>query len=207
VRSRSFCAPAMCGAPPNGAGSWKLPLDTCGAMPHRIGATSKSADSCTTWAPGLAPSYWGPRITTLILERAPVTVRVIFPPSAADLLTLPLDLAHPGSVSDKPLALQDVSLVFEIEGEVASVRARGVGERLRMLALFSLPPTASPLNLRRERQMLRQLVAELRGASGKAVELRVLQYGTTRQSLEAALQEGLGHPPLLGPRAAGLSRA
>lgn len=69
----------------------------------------------------------GPRITTLILERAPVTVRVVFPPSAADLLTLPLDLAHLGGAKDEPLALQEVSLVFEIEGEEAFARARGLG--------------------------------------------------------------------------------
>jgi hypothetical protein len=60
------------------------------------------------------------------------------------------------------------------------------------LALFSLPPAGSPLNLRRERQMLQSLVRQLSRAAGLAVELRVLQYGVTRDSLRDALQEGDG---------------
>src|SRR5262249_30090411 len=88
----------------------------------------------------------------------------------------------------KPLALQGVSLVFEAPG-TAPPKAAPIGDRLRLLALFSLPPAGSPLNLRRERQMLQALVRRL---TGLAVELRVLQYGVTRESLRDALQEGDG---------------
>jgi len=124
-----------------------------------------------------------------ILEDTPTVVRVSVPGNAAVLLTYPFELAH---VDGRPLALQDVSLALEIAGEAPRANARPVGNRLRLLALFSLPPTTSPLNLRRERQMLRQLVTELTGAAGLAVELKVLQYGVTRDSLRTVLQEGAG---------------
>jgi CHAT domain len=63
---------------------------------------------------------------------------------------------------------------------------------LRIFALFSLPPAQSPLNLRRERQMLRRRVQQLVGASGLAVELHVLQYGVTRNRLRNVLEQGEG---------------
>ena len=61
-----------------------------------------------------------------------------------------------------------------------------------MLAVFSLPPAASPLNLRRERRELQALVEALSGGAGLSIELRVLQFGVTRQALEEMLEEGEG---------------
>jgi hypothetical protein len=84
--------------------------------------------------------------------------------------------------------MQGVSLVFEAPGAAPPASA-SVGDRLRLLAVFSLPPAGSPLNLRRERQMLRALVRDL---SGAAIELHILQYGVTRDSLRRVLQEGDG---------------
>jgi tetratricopeptide (TPR) repeat protein len=125
-----------------------------------------------------------------IAERAPVVVRVLLPSTAEAVLSMPLEIAH---AFDEPLHLQGVSLVFEITGEEPNVhRSLEIGDRLRLLALFSLPPASSPLNLRKERQLLRRLVRELRGASGKDVELRILQYGTSRKSLQDALRRGGG---------------
>ena len=117
----------------------------------------------------------------------PITVRVVVPQAAEQLLVMPLEIAH---ARGKPLARQDVSLVFESPGAAPPASAP-IGDRLRMLAVFSLPPAGSPLNLRRERQMLRALVHSLAG-SGSAIELRVLQYGVTRDSLRDVLQDGGG---------------
>ena len=118
----------------------------------------------------------------------PIVVRVVVPQSAEQLLVMPLEIAH---ARGKPVALQGVSLVFEAPG-TRPPTAVPIGDRLRLLALFSLPPAGSPLNLRRERQMLQALVRRLTGGAGLAVELRVLQYGVTRESLRDALQEGDG---------------
>jgi tetratricopeptide (TPR) repeat protein len=115
----------------------------------------------------------------------PIVVRVVVPAQAEQLLVMPLEIAL---ARGKPLALQGVSLVFEAPGTVPP-KAAPIGDRLRLLALFSLPPAGSPLNLRRERQMLQALVRRLTRAAGLAVELRVLQYGVTRDSLRDALQE------------------
>jgi CHAT domain len=132
----------------------------------------------------------GPVIGEKILAHGfpPIVVRVVVPEQAEQLLVMPLEIAHAGG---KPLALQGVSLVFDAPG-IAPPKAAPIGDRLRLLALFSLPPAGSPLNLRRERQMLQALMRRLASAAGLAVELRVLQYGVTRDSLRDALQEGDG---------------
>jgi len=119
----------------------------------------------------------------------PVTVRVILPTEASGLLYRPLELAH---VHGVPLAKQDVSLVLEIAGESPSVRRKPVGERLRMLAVFSLPTDASALSLRRERYALKRLISRVAQTHRKAIELRVIQYGVTRDALREVLEEGEG---------------
>ena len=120
----------------------------------------------------------------------PVTVRVIVPtdpPEAAQLMFVPLELGHSGG---RPLAAQNVTLVMQYStGSVPAVAP--VGERLRVLGLFSLPTGGTPLSLRRERQALVRLSAEI-GGLGRAVDVRVLQYGVTRQRLRDALEEGEG---------------
>jgi hypothetical protein len=69
------------------------------------------------------------------------------PDAAAGLLCVPLEMAH---VRGRALAVQDVSLVFEVQGEDPPVARQPIGERLRMLAVFSLPTDVSALNLRYE---------------------------------------------------------
>ncbi|HTW27593.1 MAG TPA: hypothetical protein VME92_10730 [Acetobacteraceae bacterium] len=116
-------------------------------------------------------------------------MRVLVPQAAARLLTLPLEIACLGDA--EPLSRAGVSFVFETIGQ-SPPAAEPVGQRLRLLALFSLPPAGSPLNLRRERQMLRGLVRRLVGAHGLAVKLQVLQYGVTRDRLREVLEQGEG---------------
>ena len=57
-----------------------------------------------------------------------------------------------------------------------------VGDRLRILAVFSLPVDASALNLRQERYELGAHHPAI-GQQGLAIDLRVLQYGVTREAL------------------------
>jgi hypothetical protein len=130
----------------------------------------------------------GEAIARKLRERArpSVVVRVRVPQEAQYLLTLPLEIAR---IDGAPLS--GVSFVFQATGETPPAVAP-IGERLRLLALFSVPPDGNALNLRRERRMLRQLVEQLAGAAGRAVDLRVLQYGVTRDSLKQVLEEGEG---------------
>src|SRR5437867_111446 len=86
-------------------------------------------------------------------------------------------------LADHTVALQDVSLVFEVLGEAPTVRPRPIGDRLRMLAVFSLPTDQSPLALRRERYTLKSSIQTLTSTLGLSIELRVLQYGVTRELL------------------------
>ncbi|MBX3516616.1 MAG: CHAT domain-containing protein [Rhodospirillales bacterium] len=125
----------------------------------------------------------------LLAPRVPLTVRVEVPAPAAGLLTIPLELAHAGG---EPLALGEISLVFTVTGEGGGIAPEPVGERLRMLALFSLPTQATALALRRERHALTRLISEIAQTRGAAIELRVLQYGASRSALKAALEEADG---------------
>lgn len=130
----------------------------------------------------------GQAIARKLRERShpSVVVRVRVPAAAQFLLTLPLEIAR---IDGAPLA--GVSFVFQAADDTPPA-VEPIGERLRLLALFSVPPDGNALNLRRERQMLRQLVGQLVGAAGRAVDLRVLQYGVTRESLKQVLEDGEG---------------
>src|SRR5688572_608785 len=75
---------------------------------HRRADEERILQEVGAW---LGAKVLGPLAAKLI-ERAPITVRVVLPPEASGLLYLPLELAHAG---DKPLAAQHVSLVFELE--------------------------------------------------------------------------------------------
>jgi tetratricopeptide (TPR) repeat protein len=121
-------------------------------------------------------------------RRAPVTVRVVVPEDAKALLFRPFELAYAGG---RPLATQDVTLVMQAADDDYADNAVPVGSRLRILGLFSLPEGGQALNLRRERHALVQTMRRVAGR-GKAVEMRVLQYGVTRDRLRTILEEGEG---------------
>ena len=167
--------------------------DLPGYLKHRAAPDNRRADErrlLQEFGEWLGGMVLGRSIGDAIIGQRlpPIVVRVVIPPSAEPLLVLPLELAHAGG---KPIGLQGACLVFEVAGD-APARAAPVDQELRILALFSLPPTDSPLNLRRERQMLQDLVRRLTGASGRSIALRVMQYGVTRNSLKAVLTSGSG---------------
>ncbi|WP_076986609.1 CHAT domain-containing protein [Actinosynnema sp. ALI-1.44] len=107
--------------------------------------------------------------------RGPVRLEV--PPEAEVLAYRPWELAGTTFVIDLPHPSRPKA---------------DVGDRLRMLAVFSLPEGAGALNLRKERHALARLVHEIAAVNQKAIELRVLQYGATRERLEEALLEQAG---------------
>ncbi|MBU2668211.1 CHAT domain-containing protein [Actinoplanes bogorensis] len=128
----------------------------------------------------------GPVAPALAKARRPVRLEV--PPGAEVLAYRPWELA---TIGGRPLALQKVNFVIDQFGGTLSDK-QPVGDRLRMLAVFSLPEDVSALNLRRERHALARLVQEIAATNGRAVELRVLQYGATRTRLENVLLEEEG---------------
>jgi tetratricopeptide (TPR) repeat protein len=115
----------------------------------------------------------------------PVTVCVSVPSEAEPLLYHPLEL---GIVAGKPLALHDVSLVYTLTGE-PSFEKQEIGSQLRMLALFCTPSDQPSLDASSERRDLCRLVQRLVRSSGRSIELRVLQYGVTREALSYVLGE------------------
>jgi len=128
----------------------------------------------------------GPVAAAMVRAR-PATVRVRVPERAEELLARPLELGHVGG---KPLAVQDATLVMETGSD--EPRVSPAGGRLRVLGLFSLPEGGGrSLNLRRERHSLVQLIRRI-AAAGKAADVRVLQYGVTRDRLRDILADGEG---------------
>jgi len=134
---------------------------------------------------GLREALWQRRASPA------VAVQVVLPKAAHDLLFRPFELARFGDGTSFGKA--GVRFVYGLEGTAAGAEAKEPVEKaLRILAAFSLPVRANPLNLRRERYGLQRLVRDLNQTQNLAVELRVLQYGATRGTLREALKEGEG---------------
>jgi hypothetical protein len=128
----------------------------------------------------------GPVAAALAAARRPAVLEL--PPQAEVLGYRPWELARVGG---RTLAAQRVPVIVDQLPRAAVAKAE-VGDRLRMLAVFSLPDGAGALNLRRERHELTRLVQQIAKVNNRAIELRVLQYGATRQRLEEALLEQPG---------------
>jgi tetratricopeptide (TPR) repeat protein len=151
----------------------------------RLGSEAALAERVGGWA---AEHVLGP-IGPYLAEAAPVTVSVVVPPQAPWLLGLPLGVAV---VDGRPLAARRVSFAGSLEGW-RPVAKRPVDDRLRVLAVFSVPEGETLLDLRRERKGLADLVGDLVGGGrARGIDLRVLQYGATPGRLADALAEGAG---------------
>ncbi len=119
---------------------------------------------------------------------APRPVRMELPAEAAVLGHRPWELAR---IDGRTLVARRVRVVAAAVPHHPLAK-RPVGDRVRMLAVFGLPDGSGALNLRRERFELARLVRRIAKAHGTAIELRVLQYGATREGLREALLEEEG---------------
>ncbi|WP_322763236.1 CHAT domain-containing protein, partial [Frankia sp. Cr2] len=162
---------------------------------HRLAGETTLVEQVGAW---VGAELLGPTIGAVIADWAPVTVTVQVPETLAVLPLWPWELAHAGTAPPRPLALQDVAFVYDItSGGSAGHAGRAgaapgktpVGDALRMLAVFSQPALTEPLALRRERHALVRLVRELTGRRQRRIELRVLQYGVTRETLAQTVRE------------------
>lgn len=120
---------------------------------------------------------------------AATLVEVVLPEEAEALMAYPFELACLESGRDFVDAGIRFSYRLEAQRPPQTSNRR---EALRILAVFSLPTQVSPLNLRRERYKLQKLVRQLRQIERKAVALRIIQYGATRDTLRDALEDGKG---------------
>ena len=131
----------------------------------------------------------GEQVGAAIAGAAPVTVRVTAPDGALPVLAWPLELAHAGG---GPLAARgDVTLVYDVGPPPGGPKPAGGGP-LRILAVFSQPTRTSVLAIRRERYALSRLVRRIVARQRRQVELRVVQYGVTRERLAEIADSGDG---------------
>jgi tetratricopeptide (TPR) repeat protein len=148
---------------------------------HHLQQESELVAEIGSW---IAAQAMGPVFAaTLATDGQPVLLRL--PPEASVLASLPWELAR---VDGKTLVAHRVRFVIDQQPQRPS-RKTGVGRRLRMLAVFSLPEGAAALSLRKERFELARLVHEIAKVNNRSIELRVLQYGATRKQLQDALLE------------------
>jgi tetratricopeptide (TPR) repeat protein len=118
-------------------------------------------------------------------------VHVHVPEAAQELLFRPFELAR--FDNKQSFRKAGIRFVYQRDNVEAAVGDKPAAtSKLRILAVFSLPVSQNPLNLRRERYGMQCLVRDLNKTQGLAVELRVLHYGATRQLLEDTLQDGEG---------------
>jgi hypothetical protein len=170
-------------------------IDLRDYLRHRAAPDRREADEKRLIAQvgaWIGRNVYGPIADKILAAGTPAVARVEIPAEpeeASGLLYRPWELGHAGG---RPLALQDVSLVFEIKGESPAVVPKPVEGALRMLAVFSLPTDVNALNLRHERYRLQQLIRNLAVDRGLAIHFRVLQYGVTREALRKILREGAG---------------
>ncbi|MEU0557437.1 CHAT domain-containing protein [Dactylosporangium sp. NPDC006015] len=164
---------------------------------RRVESEAEWVDRLGRW---VGERILGRSVGAAIAAAAPVTVRVQVPDAVGFLLYAPLELAHVGGVA---LARRgDVSLVFDVSGSpVAGGSVPGppswpAVDRLRMVAVFSLPTQSTALALRRERFELARQVRALAARSRRIIELEVLQYGVTRELLGRRVAAG-GGPDVL----------
>ncbi|WP_346619588.1 AAA family ATPase [Blastococcus montanus] len=135
----------------------------------------------------------GPEVMAALLDEAPVTVRVLVPEPLGFLPYRPWEIA---AWQQAMLGREQVGFVFDLPDTRRPPRT-ALNDKdarpVRVLALFSLPTGGTPLGLRRERHALQELVRQLgQGQSARAVQLRVLQYGVTRDALTAAVDDADG---------------
>ncbi|MEU0557441.1 CHAT domain-containing protein [Dactylosporangium sp. NPDC006015] len=115
-----------------------------------------------------------------------VVVIVPVSPETAFLPAYPLEMA---TVDGRSLAERRVTLVY---GLGSAGPKQPVGASLRILALYSMPTRQLPLALRRERYELTRTLQRLASSSRRAIELRILQYGVTRERLRDIVEEAPG---------------
>jgi hypothetical protein len=103
---------------------------------------------------------------------------------------MPLELA---GGEEGPLALHGAVFCYWPEGQPAGDDDPGSTDRLRVLAVFARPETSSALGLVQERRALIRVLQDDPEARGAIpADLRVLQYGATKDTVQAALAEAGG---------------
>ena len=152
---------------------------------RRLASEAVLVDRVGAW---IGHRVFGP-IGEVLADAEPVVVQVEVLEGAEVLLDRPLELGH---AHGRPLARREVSLVFAPPGPITHVAKAPVDDRLRLLAVYSLPIETGALAIRRERYELTQLLRRVASRHRRAVEWRVLQYGVTRGRLKEVLEEGDG---------------
>jgi hypothetical protein len=143
-----------------GSGGWQVEAfgDLYGYLRRRVAPDQRlirEAEIVTEVGDWVGTELLGPVGVALAQRRLPV--RLVIPPGAGAVGLLPWEIAR---VNGRVLAGHRVSVIVEQQPR-HEIEKLPVGDRLRMLAIFSLPEGAGALNLRKERFELARLINNL----------------------------------------------
>lgn len=167
---------------------------------HHHSAFRSEADSLARLGAWIGEHVFGklrPKLAASLTPPA-TTVHIHVPAAASHILFRPLELAYFASenIADgQSFTAAGLRFIYQMAGETSPARPatkQPAPPTLRLLTVFSLPGQANPLNLRRERYQLSRFVRQLSQTHNAAIELRILQYGATRQTLKEVLEAGDG---------------
>jgi hypothetical protein len=173
-----------------GAWQWRALLDlspTIAGLVDPIGRQASEQKLVGRVGRWVASEILGP-VGTALAAAAPATVVVSASRGAGWLAGLPYGVARVGGSSLLSRQIAFATAVAPPDGRLS----RGPVDRLRVLAVFPLPPRDRALDLRNERRSLVELVEGLR-AEGRAIELRIVEYGVTPARLETVLADRGGY--------------
>ncbi len=114
---------------------------------------------------------------------------VTLPDQAKRLALLPLEQVM---VAGKPLHAWGIRPVFQMDGRQRIGKSPVRTEGLRVLAVLSLPESASADNGRSESMALLETAGRIARDEGAGIDLRIMQYGATRDTLWRVLDDDLG---------------
>jgi hypothetical protein len=156
------------------------------APDRRAAEESRIMERAGAWA---GRALLGEKTLAAIVAASPVTVRVSLPAELEAVSWWPIELAHAG---EEPLAARgDVPLVYDVGSPPGRPKAE-ISGALRVLAVFSQPANTGVVALRRARYSLNRQIRGLAARNRALVELRVVQYGVTRERLAAIAESGDG---------------
>lgn len=135
---------------------------------------------------------FGSILEWLIQHRGTIaTVVLVEIPSAAKKVgSYPFEFA---TWENKLLIEVGIVLVYAVEGTSTRELSRAPASKpLRFLSLFSSPANVSALALRKERKDLASMVAKLTTIHRLDIELMILQYGATKETLSRIVEDANG---------------
>ncbi|MDQ2696867.1 MAG: CHAT domain-containing protein, partial [Pseudomonadota bacterium] len=175
---------------------WEGLFDTRGYIDRYAGDDAAKADRLLIELGGfLGRSVLGANILAVLgkgIARRTLLVRLPPPgkdPLAAAFARVPWEIARGEDAPLRNVVVRVITAGMDADSPAETIPVK---DRLRVLLVFSLPPGASPLALRLERERLREVFCEAILPQHR-VQVDVLTHGVTRKALREQISRAQGY--------------